>query len=247
MFRRLCLSLLIVAQCGAAQAGGMVFSGAADLGNNNGASSNLTASYAVGTGNNRILVACITTDNVTDSFTVTYNGVTMSGPVAGNSAGNPTIGGIVFYYLINPASSSHTLSATDNVQSTYIQILAADYSNANQAHQPDSSGIANDTGANDTFAGGFTTIQSGASVIGCANNDFGNATVPTVSGTFTRRTYGAQYGNTLLADHGPKVPAGNVTLTATIASGGVDMQGQSFLSLIPIPSGGSLMMTGVGN
>ncbi len=241
MFHRLRLALLLLALCGPAHAAGIVFSGAADLGNNNGSSNNWSASYNVGTGNNRILVTCLTVINANDSFTVTYNGVTMSGPSAANF-----FGGIVLFYLINPASGMHTLAVTNNVGPNYIQILAADYTGANQNNQPATTVTRDDTNPNDTFSGTFTTIQSGATVIGCANNNFGSGAVPTVSGSFTRRIYGTQYGNTLLADFGPVVPAGDVTLTATIASGAVDKQGQSFLSLLPAPSGSSFMLNGVG-
>lgn len=247
MLRRSFLAAPLIALCNSAAAG-IVFSGAADLGNNNGVSSNLSASYTVGTGQNRILVICMTATNGNDSFTATYNGVTMSGPVAFNYSGSSSLGSISFYYLVNPATGSNMLSVTDNVQANYIQVIAADYANANQNNQPDTTGISTDTGVNNTYSGTFATIQNAALAIGCANNNFSGATAPTVSGSFTRRTYAAQFNNTILADYGPVVPAGNVTLTATITSGGTDKQSQSFLSLIPAPSGGgSLMMTGVGH
>jgi hypothetical protein len=217
-----------------------MFSGAADLGN---ASGPVSTSYTVGTSQNRILVACVIGDiTIGHLFTATYGGIAMTGPVAVDA--NQIM---AFWYLLNPASGSNTLSFTDNTSgSSYIQVIAADYANVKQVGQPDGTGFADDTAANDTFSGGYTTTQSGATVIGCASNS-GNGTAPTVGGVnFTLRTYAAQFGNTLLADHGAKAPAGGVTLTATIHNGGFK-QGQSFLSLIPVPGGGSLMMTGVGN
>jgi len=181
-------------------------------------------------------------DDTAHGHTATYGGVALTGPVAVDANQAQEL-----YYLLNPASGSNTLTFTDNVSGiSFNQVIVADYYNVKQTGQPDGTGFADDTGTNDTFSGGFTTTQAGASVAACASNS-GNGTAPTVSGVnFTLRTYAAQFGDTLIADHGSKAPAGGVTLTATIHNGGFK-QGQSFLSLIPVPSGGSLMMTGVGN
>ncbi len=242
--RGLLLSLIGSCLCAPALAGGIMFSGAADLGNNSGSSANLSASYTVGTGNNRALIACVFDAHVTSgapAFTVTYDGVAMTGPVASDFPQE-----IMFFYLLNPASGSKTLSVIDNIGPEFIQVIAADYSNVRQAGQPDGTpSSVDDVSANDTFSGSYSTTANAATVIGCASNS-GNGTAPTVSGSFTRRTYAVQFGDTLLADTGPVAPSGSVTLTATIHNGGFN-QGQSFLSLIPAPNGSSLLLNGVGN
>jgi hypothetical protein len=238
MLRRAFLAAFLIALCGSAHAANIAFSGAADLGN---ASGPISTTYTVGTGQNRILVLCAV-DETSHAHTATYGGVSLTGPVAVDANQAQEL-----WYVLNPASGSNTLSFTDTISgSSFNQVIVADYYNVKQTGQPDGTGIADDTSANDTFSGGYTTTQAGATVIACASNG-GNGTAPTVGGVnFTLRTYAAQFGDTLLADHGSKAPAGGVTLTATIHNGGFK-QGQSFLSLIPVPGGGSLMMTGVGN
>ncbi len=235
MLSRLRLALLLVALCGPAHAAGIVFSGAADLGNNNGNTSSLTVSYTVGSSSNRALVLCMVGAT---TATATYNGVSMTQQVIDSQRN------ISIYYLLNPASGANTLFLSTGITIDYIQVIAADYSNVRQTGQPDGSGISDDGIVADTYSGTYSTAQSGATVIGCASG--GGGSIPTVSGSFTRRTYAAQFGNTLLADTGPVIPSGSVTLAATIGNEGA-MQSQAFLSLISVPGGGSFMLNGVGH
>lgn len=229
MFCRFAVVLSLLAGCVPAHAATIVFSGAADLGNTSGFS--LSGNYTVGSGQNRALVVCILGSNVSViGYSATYNGVSLTGPVA-----TDVTQGMQLFYLLNPASGTNSLVVSQNNASPqFIQVIAADYSNVAQTGQPDGTGTADDTGNNDTFSGAFSTTNTGATVIGCASNT-GNGTAPTVSGSFTLRTYAAQFGDTVLADDGPVVPAGSVTFTATIHNGGF-MQGQSFLSLLSAPS-----------
>src|SRR5580692_337091 len=152
MLRRAFLCGLLVALYGTAQASNIVFSGAADLGNVSSGPS-LSTTYTVGSGNNRVLVICFVGDIVAGS-TVTYGGVTMTGPVAVDSNQTQEL-----FYLLNPASGSNTFTLSYTSGSSYIQVIAADYSNVKQVGQPDGTGIADDTIAEDTFSGGYATTQ----------------------------------------------------------------------------------------
>src|SRR5260370_23627880 len=114
----------------------------ADLGNV--ASGTLSVTYTVGSGANRMLAVVILGDasvaagggGFDDISTVTYNGVALTLAVKDPDTQTSSERFIYLYYLLNPASGSHTVT----VNSTNAHVLypvVADYNGVRQSGQTD--------------------------------------------------------------------------------------------------------------
>lgn len=237
------IGLLLSLLCPPASAQ-IAFVGGADLGNNGGSGTSLSGSYTAGSKANEVLVVCLqdfdqTSDGSTE--TLSYNGVNLTF-VANTWAVLPQ--DTSMWYLLNPASGSNTLSySRSSGPGTYIQMMAADYSQVRPSGQLDNSGGTADSGANNTYSGATSTNTNGAGLVGCATAD-GGAGTPSTSGAYTTRVTEAAFNNALIADDVNVTSHGTVTFTATITT--ADAQQQNFLSFLAVPGGGGLLLRGVG-
>lgn len=232
---------LLLSLWGSAAPAQVMFVGSADLGTNGSASMSLSGNYTAGSGANEVLVAC-TYDQQQSGNTeaLTFNGVAMTRVAATVGVTWPT----AVWYLLSPSPGTHTLSFTrTGGTADYIEMLAADYSGAQQSGQLDNSGQTTDAVNEDTYSGTTTTSTDGSGLIGCAFNG-GSTLTPSTSGAYTTRvTDGTNKNNMIADDVGPIIPHGNVTFTATIANGGTPQQ-QSWISVLSVSNG--LLLRGVG-
>lgn len=184
--------------------GAISFDNATDLGNNGSAASPYSHAYTVGSGSNRLLLACFTGDLVTgndDITSVTYNSVAMT--LVGKLTSN--INRFTYlYYLLNPASGSNTL--TVNYGSThYILLGAASYAGVGSTSQPDATFATNTVNPSTTLTTSITTATNNSWAMVCGYPpgtavNGSNTTVRTKDGAFN--TWGFWDTNAALTPSG---------------------------------------------
>ena len=187
----------------------IAFVGAADGGN---ASTTLTYSYTVGSGNNRLLVVAAVGGTITDDVSgATYNGVSMTLAVKQNPNGNSSNRWVYLFYLLNPVSGAHNVVVSGG---SFVTSGAADYQNVDQSGQPDATITNQGTGSITTLTTSITTVANNSWPI-LVENGFGSG--PPAAGTgLTRRTFDAAFGTYGIFDsNGPVTPAGAYSMTTT--------------------------------
>lgn len=204
-FSRILLALLPL--CGYAQ---ITFDAAVD-GGNNGGSGTLTWTHTC-SGSNRLLVINITGDTATDGITgVTYNGVSASlvTKLAPDNSGDLTGGRWQYmYYLLNPASGSHSVSITIS-GTQYIVGQSASWTGVNQSSAPISSASALTLNSSPVTKSLTTTADNAIVIMGIwAFTNLipeTNSTSRVIDSAFTA-------GGILEASSDPITPPGNVDM-----------------------------------
>lgn len=191
--------------------------GSADLGNNGGTTSSLTASYTVGSGANRLLVVLfngdLTNGGVDDCSGVTFNGSSMT--LARKSTQNSNGRIKYFYYLASPASGSHNVVITCS-SNHYILALAADYQGF--AGTLDNTVI--NTTPNTTSL--TTTLTVAANTWAILLEDNYGAATPAAGSGATFRIVGAAFKQPAIFDSNGTLSAGSYSMTTTASDGGTD-------------------------
>jgi hypothetical protein len=197
----------------------IAFVNSADLGNNGGTTNSLSASYTVGSGTNRLLVVGLAGDVVAghdDITSVTYNGVAMTLVRKLGAGGGYTDRFIYLYYLLNPASGSHTvaISCTNN---HYLLAVVADYTGVQQSAQPDAtaSNVGGTSSASLTTA--ITVVAANSWPVLLAYG-YSNGSAITAGAGDVRRTFGVAFGEPALFDSNGPVASGSYSMTVNPAS-----------------------------
>lgn len=190
----------------------------------NGGSGNISTAYTGASLSDGLLVACIAGDTTTDSVTaVSYNAVAMT---QGQKFQNPQAGGrwIYLYYLLNPASGSHTFAVTQSGGGFLIPVLG-EYSGVKQSGQPDA------TATNSSILGSFSTnitiANTNAWAIACAQTGTPGSFTSGTGGTF--RLKDATFGNIALYDS-------NAGASAGVYSFGVNMSANVGINIVSFQS-----------
>lgn len=191
----------------------IAFVASADGGNNGGSTNSLTFSYTCGSGSNRLLIVVITGDYAAhDDITgVTYNSVAMTLAVKKIASGSTTRN-VYIYYLLNPASGSHSV-AISSTANHYLLAGAADYTGVLQSGQPDATATNDSVSNATTLTTSITTVADNAWPI-LAESGYQNNTAPTAGSGSTRRTFDATFGTWGIFDSNSAVhPAGAYSMT----------------------------------
>jgi hypothetical protein len=179
------------------------------------------------TGTNTVLVAFVyeeTGDTVTG---VDFNGVALTKVATQHMCYSASANTLTIWYLIAPASGSHTLTATRPGTSSFMVLTAQCVQGAAQTGQPDASttfitGTVGSCGAGATsLSSSLTTIADNAWIIGSARFDNGGTVAGT--GAFTKRAQGAA-GNAavhaIFDTNGTITPPASTTIGANGANAG---------------------------
>lgn len=207
----------------------IAFNAAADLGNNGGTSNNLSASYTVGSGANRLLVVAVMGDIPSagggtgyDDVSVTYAGqaLTLAAKNLCAGAAYPAADRFIYlFFLPNPTAGANTV-AVSATNAHYLAALAADYSGVAQGGQPDATAtaivaIAANTGA--TLTTDITTVAANDWLIVLSGNTAAHPDISYTSDDLTERIFGNAYGEPYLFDSNGPLAAG-VTATDVTTS-----------------------------
>lgn len=140
---------------------------------------------------------------------VTYNGVAMT--KIDSIAAQPNAD-LSLWYLIAPATGSHTVTATASSSVSVMYVTAASYTGANQSGVPDSSNKGNGTATSRTVS--TTTVLNNCWVVGIGAT--GAASITASAGMTSRSERDDVSSSVLLADsNGVKSPAGSYSMTFT--------------------------------
>jgi hypothetical protein len=225
---------LLISQKIAASGESISFVGAADLGNNGGGG-DLTASYTVGSGTDRILWVMAQGDLIggaddCDSTPTTFNGVNMS------IGKHITVGYryITLWYLVNPASGAHNV-VMHCVGNHYQLAGAADYAGAKQSGVPDNSGSNSNNGSTGELDTAITPVAAGSWILYVANgtDGLGNA-LASANGNTTRRTFDAAFKIWALADTNGTA-SGSTTMGLKFPGAAAANMGAAVVSFAPGP------------
>lgn len=159
-----------------------------------------------------------TIDNFDADTTVTYNSVSMSllatSPFIDNGFVTRKIRS---FYLLNPASGTHTVAVSNN--GSFTLTAAVSYTGADTSSQPDvyvSAGQS--SGPNDPFTQGVTTTKSGDWVVWQFGNLNNGANISGISnGTIRQESLGSST-HMILADSNGSVSVGSYSNSATQSS-----------------------------
>ncbi len=213
--KKLLLSLLLVFSLFVAPLTSFAAIAFDSAGGENKVDSGLTISYSqtVGSGSDRILFSCVTDQSgiSTNVSGITFNSVAFTKIAERN---NGALDGVTsLWYLVNPASGSHTLEATRTLDVNGIMMVSSSYTGAAQSSQPDASATAVPT--TDPFGVSVTSIADNSWAVLCA---YVRDKTPIAAGSSTtqRSTNGAggtASGQSGIFDGNAAVtPAGSVTL-----------------------------------
>lgn len=164
------------------------------------------------TGTNRILIvgAYAATDVVTGA---TYNSVAMT--LIGKTTFGAGRQGAYLFYLINPATGSHTVAITGG--GTSKGIGATSLTGALQSGQPDSSATGTALGVTSPVVAATTVVAANCWLVGVEADGAGGETAGT--GTTIRQTDG---NGLVLADSNGTVATGSQSLQYNVGTTGVD-------------------------
>lgn len=175
-------------------------------------STTMTQAIAVGSGTNRMLLACVSSTSTTTVPTVTYNGSAMTA-LAGSTAWFFGGGKMWMFAQIAPTSGTNNIVVTFG-SSTSIGLTATSYTGVNQSVTPDA--VATGTsGSASTATVTLTTVANNAWMFSCARGSTG-ATVTAGSGAFLRTSTGQTVGS--LDSNAPITPAGSTSQTSNFGS-----------------------------
>lgn len=180
------------------------------------------------TGSNLILIVGIGLQGATGAanfISVTYNGVAMTRL--------NTNGTVALYYLINPATGAHNITASvDDSGSKPFAGFGASYAGAKQTGFPDSSAIPTGTGT--TYSPATTVVGAGCWLVAIAGTTNNNNQLTASSGTSARAACWNN-GNTnsyVLGDSSTNVGPGSQTLSF-VADASASWQA-IILSMLPV-------------
>jgi hypothetical protein len=176
-----------------------------------------------------VLVGAV--ENMT-SGSVTYNGValTMLGSEMLNHAGNFKLS---FWYLIGPATGSHSVVVTPNSSSDTMAV-AASYSGVSQTGFPDASGSRQPAQAA-SVTETLTTIADNAWMAWVGLDEFNT---PTAGAGTTRRVINSGFNGVFIADSNAAfTPAGSHSLVMN-AGNAADWMNDIFATFAPVAVGG---------
>lgn len=159
--------------------------------------------------------------SVTNITAVTYNGVSMT---LANSTYQVGQYGCSIWYLLNPATGSHTLTATRTSVLNGFGVAGMSYTGVKQSGQPDNSAV-NRTDGNSTLS--LTTVADNCWTI-LGESSGRNVTAST--GTTVRQGSATQFftGDS----NGPITPAGSYSMSTTETAGGTP--GRVMVSFSPV-------------
>lgn len=192
------------------------------------------------TGSNLILFAFIIGDVNNDNVTgATYNGVAMT-LVAKEPPGNSNGRYAYLFYLLNPATGSHTLAATGSPDP--LVGYASSYTGALQSGQPDASGVNNGSNVA-SIAKAITTVASNCWTVG---GIYSSATHASLQSGTTLRHQDAGQLNIILVDSNGAVSPGSNSLGVNY-SPNADNANIIVASFAPIPDSASISPSASGS
>lgn len=167
--------------------------------------SSRTFAHTVNT-SNEILIVCAFSNQVSNPITgVTYNGVSMT--AIGTFQSGTGAGGLIFYYLLNPATGTNNV-VVSQTGTNYLLGASASYVTAKQSGQPDSQ-AQGEPGTTTTITLTTTVVAANCWLIAAATSSGG--TGYTASGTM-RQSTSDPFG---LQDSNGTISTGSQSLTFT--------------------------------
>lgn len=184
---------------------------------------NLTWSHTC-TGSNLVLLVAFS--NSSGATSCTYNGVSMTHVIVGG-------GQLDVFYLINPATGSHTVSVTAG--GIFLRGLSASYTGVSQVGFPDSSNQSSSSSTPLTV--NTTVVASNCWLFGAACSQ--SSIVASISTNKTDRqtgTFSSGGEAIIISDTNGTVGTGSQGITWTAAGGAPTMSGAYLLSMAPVPA-----------
>lgn len=206
------------------------------------ASGGSSFSFTIGSGQNRLLVACVASEGASNVDSITYNSVAMTKltEVDPGAAGT-----IAYFYMLEanlPATGAYTLTASVSGSPTYVLMGAISLSGVAQ-QAPEASNSKTQTSAGQTVTLNVTTITNGAWVIdGVMSGDGGTFTA---QGTNQTERYDTSAGATvkIAGSTRPVTTAGEITLQWLDSDGSPFRQGIIGAAFAPASEGTNVTVT----
>lgn len=199
--------------------------------------SSYSFNHTVGPGNNRVLIVQVSVFATGNATGITYNGVALTQ----NTSATITNG--VYrtetWYLINPASGTHSVAVTLSASLTSIAD-AVSYYNADQTTPIETVNTA--SGSNTPAAASVTTIAANSRVVGHLSTATASG-VTSAAGQSNRTNNNGALGSSVTDDKGPVVTPASTTLTWNNI-GTLDNWAVSVISIrVPTAGGGTTTIT----
>ena len=175
-----------------------------------------TGSTHTCTGSNLILFVAVTEQGNPGTPTATYNGVSMTS-LGTQSYSN---GSFTLFYLLNPATGSHTVSVSSGADSKTN--VNTSYTGVKQTGQPDASSSGTNNSATTSLTGSVNTVADNCWVIlgvGVQGDGVHNTSLAASTGATSRvLSNSVTLGAGIFDNNASKTPAGSVSDSATFFS-----------------------------
>ena len=224
----------------------ITFINAADLGNNGGSTSTLSASYSVTTGSSVLYVVVLgerVSLGVDDISSVTYGGVSGSlqlKDTATNAGGNNRYK--YTYAIFSPPSGSNNVVITA-LSSHYLLSGVVEYKNSILSGPPDSTSKT-DAGIVQSVTGSTTTVAANTWVLGIGEQEDNSSHWNQGTGDVLRSEDGVFFTWAIFDSNGPVNPPGSYSMSVSVTGTVISDLVLDMLSFAPSGTLRSLMHVG---